>query len=433
MRTLAAATQAWGFDGYDARWEEATRDGFGSIAFDTRLQGWRYLSLNALLLPAPEAARLARLTEWFGRLVDWAVPRLLEDPDWWSVLAWPRPAIELARQEPDYDGAASVYGRFDWLLDREGQWQLVEYNSDTPSGSREVCGLEPAVLRLHREAVSLERLEPSFQKRVENALRARMAAFERATGNSVRTVGVVSSHSWVEDMAHAWWLARTLEQTGVTALVGDISDLSVRHGRVRLRGLPIDALYRLYPFERLYRHGIFGPLVEATLDRRLLLLNGLRGFLAQSKAILAYLWLHRQEQPWGRRGVELVESHLPAAVPARHPDAGLLLPDSVVKHVNGREGEEVVFGADLTPEEWEARLIEGGYVVQRRVDQRPVENVEVDEIARSLELVAPRYACVGAFRIGGHFAGCYSRVGGPITQNRAPFVPTFREVDAARR
>ena len=47
-----------------------------------------------------------------------AVDGILADPDWWSSLAWPWPAIELARQEPPHPGGlASLYGRFDYLLD----------------------------------------------------------------------------------------------------------------------------------------------------------------------------------------------------------------------------------------------------------------------------------------------------------------------------
>jgi glutathionylspermidine synthase len=355
---------------------------------------------------------------------------LLEDPSWWGELAWPWPAIELARLEPEpADGLVTAYGRFDWLMDETGEWQLVELNSDTPSGGREVSGLEPAIVALHDEP--LTRLEPDLAGRLQRALQARIVGWEAETAHAVRRVGVVSSHGWLEDMAQAWWVARLLAQAGYEPLVGDLGDLAVRDGVVYLRGQRIDALYRFYPIERLYRHGIFAPLMEAVADRRLLLLNGLRGFLAQSKLALAYLWVNRGEPEITLEQRALIERHLPAIVPARHPEAEALLPNSVVKHVNGREGQEVVFGDTLSPADWESRLLEGGYTVQRRVHQQAVEDVEVDEARGTLSVVTPRYACVGGFWIGGDWGGSYTRLGGAITQARSTFVPTLAEAGEA--
>ena len=436
MRTLAAATAALGFEDYDRRWEAiAAAGGTASVALDTRMFGWRYLSLNALLLESDEVASLRRLTERFGRLLTWATLGLLEDADWWSELAWPWPAVELARQEPAHPfGGITLYGRFDWLLDqRNGRWQLVEYNADTPSGGREVEGLDPAVRRLVVERTGLRPrlLGQRLPSQLVAAVRRRIREHEISSGRPVRLVGVVSSHNWLEDMSQAWWLAGLLRAAGLPALVGDLNDLAVRGGEVRLRGQPIDALYRFYPIERLYRQGLFAPLIEAAVDRRLLLLNGLRGFLAQSKTVLAWLWEHRDRCTSADRAA--IEQHLPAAIPARFPDAWERLPHAVVKHANGREGAEVVFGDALLerPDEWEARLLEGGYVVQERVLPVPVDDVAVDEIAHRVDVVAPRYPCVGAFCIGGRFGGCYTRLDGPITTGRATFVPTF-QAPAAR-
>jgi glutathionylspermidine synthase len=238
-------------------------------------------------------------------------------------------------------------------------------------------------------------------------------------------VGVVATHRWLEDLSQAVWLAALLQRAGQPAIVGDIHDLNVRDGRVTLRGQQIDALYRFYPIERLYRHAIFAGLCEASMEGRLLLLNGLRGFLAQSKACLAWLWMHRTGL--GPDACATIERHLPATLLARDPDAACLLPDGVVKHVNGREGDSVVFGTTLDAAGWEHRLLEGGYVVQRVVASPPVEEVAVDDRRREVRLVGNRSACVGGFAIGGRFAGCYTRLDGPITSAHATYAATLRE------
>jgi glutathionylspermidine synthase len=379
------------------------------------------VSLVALSLTSAEVAQLRQVTEQFAVLIDRAVDGILADPEWWSALAWPWPAIELARQEPRQPGSrghATLYGRFDCLLDTAGNWQVVEYNADTPSGGREASGLEAGVARLHP---GLRLLNGRLAHRLAVALTARIRAYSRPVG----VVGVVSSHSWIEDMAQAHWLAALLRKAGLSVLVGDVTDLGVDRGSVTLRGQRIDALYRFYPIERLYRHAIFASLFEAAILGRLLLLNGLRGFLGQSKACLAWLWLNRHTL--GPDTCAGIERHLPETVLAREPIASALVAESVVKHVNGREGDSVVFGNALDAAAWEARLLEGGYVVQRVVRPVVVTDVEIDDLRREVRCVGPRYACVGAFAIDGQFSGCYTRLDGPITSPRATFVATLRE------
>jgi glutathionylspermidine synthase len=241
----------------------------------------------------------------------------------------------------------------------------------------------------------------------------------------VHLVGVVSTHRWLEDLSQAVWLTRLLERAGQPALLGDVHDLDIRAGRVTLRGQVVDALYRFYPFERLYRHAIFASLCEVALDGNLVLLNGLRGFLGQSKACLAWLWSERET--FGRETCEAIERHLPPTLLAGDVAAAAALRDSVVKHVNGREGDSVVFGRDLDDVEWQERLLEGGYVVQRAVCSPTLQDVEVDDLRREVRVTDGRYACVGGFLIGGSFGGCYTRLDGPITTGRATYAVTLRE------
>jgi glutathionylspermidine synthase len=396
-------------------WDRVAKRGLSQWNVDTWAGGRRYLSLAAVVLTRSEAEQLRGVTKMSFSLLNRAVDGILADRDWWSALAWPWPAIELARQEPTHP---SLYGRFDVLLDANDRWQVIEYNADTPSGGREATGLEPAIARLYPP---LQRTSVGLASRLVSAIESRIAAF----AGRVDLIGVVSSHSWLEDMAQARWLAALLCKSGLPTLVGDVADLEERKGRITLRGRPIDALYRFYPLERLYRHAIFASLLEAAVEGRLLLLNGLRGFLAQSKACLAWLWSNRAAL--GQPSYEMIERHLPPTCMAREADADDLLLNGVVKHVNGREGDSVVFGHSLDTAGWEARRLEGGFVVQQRVRTQEVHDIEVDDGARRIRQVGGRIACVGAFSIGGRFAGCYTRLDGPITSARATYAATLVE------
>ena len=95
--------------------------------------------------------------------------------------------------------------------------------------------------------------------------------------------------------------------------------------------------------------------------------------------------------------------------------------------MNGREGDSVVFGNELDSAGWEARLLEPGYVVQHMVCSPAVEDVEVDDWHARVRGVGQRVACVGAFAVGGRFAGCYTRLDGRITSPRATYAVTLRE------
>lgn len=418
MRTLLPALD---YAGYCAEWDSVSRAGYAAYNVDTWAAGRRYLSLTALALTQAEVAQLRNVTRDFSRLLSLAVDGILDDAEWWSALAWPWAAIELARQEPPHpDGRATLFGRFDCLVDQDGVWKVIEYNADTPSGGREAVGLEPAIARLHP---LLRRLRCGLDSRLASSLIQRI----RQHPGPVKMVGVVSTHRWLEDIAQANWLAAILCRAGQPALVGDVNDLAVTPGGVLLRGHPIDALYRFYPVERLYRHAIFAGLWEACIDGRLLLLNGLRGFMAQSKACLA--WLYAKRSTLSASDRDVVERHLPETVMARDASAATLVKDGVVKHVNGREGDSVVFGESLDSAAWEARLLEGGYVVQRRVRAQAVDDVNVDDMRHEVRRVKGRYACVGAFSVGGAFGGCYTRIDGPITSSRATYVATLADLE----
>jgi glutathionylspermidine synthase len=416
MRSVVPTTD---YAAYTRAWEQVALAGYGQFNVDSWAAGRRYLSLTALALSRAEVAQLGTVTDRFSVLLGRAVDGILADPEWWSALAWPWAAIELAREEPAHPGGlTSLFGRFDYLFSVNGDWQVIEFNADTPSGGREASGYEPAVARLFP---SLARIETHLPHRLARAILDRIRAHPRP----VRLVGIISTHCWLEDLSQAVWLARLLRDAGHDALIGDVNDLREQRGSVTLRGQRIDALYRFYPIERFYRHAVFASVWDAATDGRLLMLNGLRGFLAQSKACLAWLWANRERL--APEDAALVERHLPLTLLARDPDAPALVREGVIKHVNGREGDSVVFGASLDQAAWQDRLLEDGYVVQRAVASPAVVDVDVDDVSRQVRCIGDRYACVGGFAIGGAFAGCYTRLDGPITSARATYAATLSE------
>src|SRR5947208_16510328 len=85
---------------YDPTWQRVAKAGLRSWNVDTAAAGHRYLSLTAVVLSAAVLAQLGDVTRRFSALLTLAVEGIVADSVWWSALAWPWPAIALARQDP---------------------------------------------------------------------------------------------------------------------------------------------------------------------------------------------------------------------------------------------------------------------------------------------------------------------------------------------
>lgn len=464
MRTLASRVAQDGRQSGRAWRRVLERAPFHARLVDSYAFGEPYLSLNALVLTPSEAAELARLTGLFAGVFAKAAAAIAQDASLTQQMGFPWPAVELLQDEPPQP---VLLGRFDFGLDQRGRWQLFEFNSDTPSGIREAEGAE----RLIHQSIgrATRRLTRGLGRRLAAAVERRLRAFERRTGREVRTVGVVTQVSYQEDLAQSaffcdsleayWFHGRTerkepalsrakglrtegevqgtrssegstqhsalsLQHPARRAVLGDIGNLWVQDGDLWLLGERVDALYRLYPYERLYGHPLFAPLCDAVTDGRLCLLNGLRGFLPQSKAVMAWIWQERDSGRFTPEEQEAIAAHLPPTyrlveTPAAEPQSAW-----VVKEFFGREGEEVYLGSEMSEEDWERCRAWGTFVAQRLVATQEVMGLRLED---GQAVPEPALASVGGFVIDGRFAGCYSRVGGTVINARAKFLGTLVE------
>ncbi|MCX6021508.1 MAG: glutathionylspermidine synthase family protein, partial [Chloroflexi bacterium] len=303
-----------------------------------------------------------------------------------------------------------------------------EFNSDTPSGLREAIAVEPWLHR--RLGAGTRRLSARLAPLLCAAVDASLLAHRQRTGRPVRTLGLITQASYEEDLAQIAFLESLLQRHwravpgAPTVVLGDLNNLWEENGELLLLGRPLDALYRLYPYERLYGHPLFAPLFSAVTAGRLCLLNGLRGFLPQSKAVLAWLWEQRDSPRFTRRQRAALRDHLPPTYRLAETPPGAPRDRWVVKEFWGREGEEVYRGGAMSDDDW-ARCVGWGTFVA----QEWVESVEVDGADRGPTgfVVRRERASVGSFVVANRFAGCYSRLGGPVINVGARYAATLAE------
>jgi glutathionylspermidine synthase len=401
---------------YERCWREHLhRAAFRYYLYDNTVAGERYLGLDTLSVPPALHTRLLLATETLARVFQRAVRAVRGDRALVERLGFNWAVAEMLAHEPLTPWVSPI-GRFDFLLDRAGEWRLLEYNSDTPSGIREALGA--GHLLAARLAGRGRRPSAVLGYRLRRAFAQQLAG----AGRPVRRLGIVTDAGYAEDFAQALFLADLLAPLGCEIVVGDLDNLTARRGRIALLGRPLDALYRLYPVERLYGHPIFPALMAAVLDRRLWPLNPLAALLAQDKALLAWIWEHRATSLFPPDEQAAIARHLPEtylveALPARLDGRRF-----VVKEFFGREGEEVYLADALSADDWQRCRAWRTFVAQRRV-----ASVTVPRLVRGKTgwQVASGVPCVGSYIAGARWAGHYVRLGDLITTNRALHVPAF--------
>lgn len=309
----------------------------------------------------------------------------------WDELAVPRAMVPLieaswAAAEP------TLYGRFDLAYDGQGAPRLLEYNADTPTAL-----VEAAVAQwywLQDVAPEADQFN-SIHERLVAAWRALMLGPGAGAPRGAPPTVHVAAVDDPEDQATAAYLRDTAEQAGMATrplLMAEIGWDDARSRFVDLDERPIDAVFKLYPWEWMAREGFAGHLLAAA--RRTRWIEPPWKMLLSNKGILAILW-------------ELFPDH-PNLLPAYLDDT--LLEAYARKPLLSREGANVslvLFGETVA----ESR---GDYGGEGWVYQALAPLPTFDGAS----------AVIGSWVIGGEAAGVGIRESdGPITGNTSRFVP----------
>ncbi len=409
---------------------------------ESQVRGQPYVGFNALVLGQTERDELAHLTHVFGQVWFKALAAIVSDPTSdLTLLGWPTALNFPLRSEPPNRWLTAL-GRFDFALDPDGHWQLLEFNSDTPSGAQEASLIEArsfGLLSRFSRNYHLARLKPNIGLAMAQALLDEanfvpvpfeIEAAPAASPTRPPIIGFLARGRHLTDLAQVLYYTQALHELDPTlqCIVGDPLNLALVNNRPLLLGQPIDALYRLFPIEDFWRDPIFAAYTQANLNGSFKCLNNLRGFLAQSKAILAWVWRERENtELFDATERTVIASHLPPTYVIKD-FASEPSPHYVVKEIFGREGIGVWDSANLDATQWQTFRQNGNYIVQGKINIAPLPHYWLDaQNQLQSGLVTP---CVGSFLIGGEWGGCYSRVGKPITDSSAQFVPTLLDRSA---
>lgn len=333
-------------------------------------------------IEAPTAELDAMCRELVARAVaDERMLRVLRIPErFWTFIA-----ASWKRNDP------SLYGRFDFSYDGKGPAKLLEYNADTPTSVFETAAFQWMWLE---DAKALQ-ITPNDADQY-NSLHERLIEGwkEIGHGDHLHLAGAIDDP---EDGGTLAYLEDTARQAGLgtTLLAMDSIGRTQKGAFVDLADKPIALLFKLYPWEWMFREQ-FGAYLAGSAVRWL---EPPWKAILSNKGILPLLWAMFPRHP----------NLLPAYFDD-DPKAAELGDSFVRKPLYSREGSNVT-------------IMVGGQAVDQ--DQGPYgEEGFVRQAVATLPCFADNYAAIGSWIAAGKPCGLSVREDlSPITKNTSRFLP----------
>ncbi len=332
---------------------------------------------------AQEVDRLEAATaELQSRCID-AVGRVIEKGDY-ERFRIPEPFHALIERSWN-DDEKSLYGRFDLSWNGEGEPKMLEYNADTPTAL-----LEASVVQWYWLQDVYPRHD-QFNSIHENLIERwkEMRGGFPVSGRVHFTCDAGSP----EDQGNLDYLRDTATQAGLDARAIDIGEVGWDGQRfVDEAGEPIQALFKLYPWEWMVREE-FGVHL---LPNAMRVIEPPWKMLLSNKAILPVLW-------------EMFPDHPNLLAASFEP--GRFATDFVKKPIYSREGANVSIDSRGEVIEAPGEYGEEGFIWQAY---------------HPLPAFSGNHTVIGSWIVGEESAGIGIREDeSPITRNTSRFVPHY--------
>ena len=312
-----------------------------------------------------------------------AAERVIEERDY-ARFAIPEPFHALIERSWN-DDEKSLYGRFDLAWNGSGEPKMLEYNADTPTALLEASVAQWYWLKdVFPEADQFNSIHEKLIERWKE-MRGGLPADGRVyfTGDSESP----------EDQGNLDYLRDTAIQADLQALAIDIAAIGWDGSRfVDDEGRPINALFKLYPWEWMVREEFGRHLLGGAMK----LIEPPWKMLLSNKAILPVLW-------------EMFPDHPNLLAASFEP--GRFKTDFVKKPLYSREGANVSITSRGRTVEAPGEYGEEGFIWQAY---------------HELPRFDGSYTVIGSWIIGEEPAGIGIREDeSPITKNSSRFVPHY--------
>lgn len=360
----------------------------------TRSCGAQLLARPMFIGKAEMAACTDALTQIFNLLV--SLPVRLFGGDFSSYCR----AINIdpcrAAMIERFAGPPTLYGRADMYHDGISL-KLLEFNTDSVIGGTE----RSEVSRLLLEVDAFRRFADahglSYVHTGERVVRALHAAAQSVTGGAIPTVAYVERDGGLSGyMSLVLSFQEMMRRLGVDVMLGEISQLQSKAGRLCLHGKPIDVVLRYFGIEDIPRSGSAAEAVErifrAHEEGKVVLWTTMRSWQIFNKGCLALLSDNRSREAFSPQERNIIDRVLPWTRRIIAGDRDVMEQCRayrnalILKPYGGYGGAGVIAGWKVSDNEWKEVLLEvsrnGDHVAQRRIVPRtePVVNPETGKV-----------------------------------------------------
>jgi hypothetical protein len=329
----------------------------------------------------------------------------------------------LMRIDPGFPQTIRV-SRLDAFL-HDYDVKFLEFNTDSPAGMAWTDMLYEGL----RQKVELERVGDVFETgytpvlpEVVNTLldayrAARASHLDLPETPRLAVVDVADTPT----VAEFRLVCRFAEEVGVETVVATLDDLAYDGSRLTIHGVPVHLVYRRALLESLTEDG---PLAVAARERRAVVVNPFRVYVASNKKILALLQDERFEHLLTRAEAETIRQTVPWSRilrrgrttygPWRFELLSFVRDNRerlVLKPASDYGGRGVMLGIETAPDAWDAAIDEhaetGDFIVQEYVPI-PEEMFPTIEDGR-VQMRLKRFN-INPYCLGGRYVGMMTRI-----------------------
>jgi hypothetical protein len=307
----------------------------------------------------------------------------------------PRSAALISR----FPGSPQLYGRADMYHDGTSL-KLLEYNVDSGLGGTDRAEISRLLLRVDAFRDFADELKLTYVHTGERIARTLRKVAEPVTGGDTPVVAFVEADGGLTEYTHLVLSFQEMMQgLGLDVVVGEISQMRSRSGRLFLHDKHVDVVLRYFSIDDIVSapggEEIVEPIFRAHEQGKAVLWTNMRSWQVFNKACLALLSDIRSREAFSARERELIDKLLPwtRTLTDDGADGKDIIEycrenrvNLILKPCDRYGGVGIVAGWETSDREWRDTLQRagrgGGYVVQHRVVPRaePVVNPETGTV-----------------------------------------------------